>query len=114
MKKIDSFLQKIPVWLSSKVSIFIYLFLFFYLFLFSIVAFIIPSLHDFAPSSELQLVLGNYTNVLSALGASIAAGTGAVVHGKMKKLHESHQKLQNTIDELHRKIDKMSVEKEKE
>lgn len=114
MKGVDNFLKKIPVWLSSKVSIFIYLFLFFYLVIFAIAALLLPSLQDLAPSQNVQLILGNYTNVLSALGASIAAGSGVAIHGKMKSLHESHQKLQDTIDELHKKVDKLSADKKEE
>ena len=109
----NNFLNKIPKLISSKVSIFIYLFLFCYLVIFAIVCLIIPSLDIFAPSEEMQLILGNYTNVLSALGASIAAGSGVFIHSKMKTLHDNHQKLQETMDELHKKIDKLSVENEK-
>ena len=108
MTWINKFLGKIPQWLSSKVSIFIYLFLFFYLVIFAFLCFIVPSMHGLAPSESAQLVLGNYTNVLSALGASIAAGSGVAIHSKINTLHESHQKLQNRIEELHDKIDKLS------
>ncbi|ULQ59164.1 hypothetical protein K7I13_11755 [Brucepastera parasyntrophica] len=54
-----------------------------------------------------QLIMGNYTNVLSALGASIAAGTGAAVHTSVKKLHQKHDTLQQTIQALHEKIEKL-------
>ena len=106
-----NFLGKIPTWLSSKTSIFIYIFLFFYLVIFAVICVIIPDINHLQPSSNAQLVLGNYTNVLSALGASIAAGSGAIVHSKVKKIHQHHEKLQNSIDELHEKLNKISEKK---
>jgi hypothetical protein len=103
-----NFLGKIPVWLSSKTSIFIYIFLFFYLVIFGIIAVIIPDISHLRPTNETQLLLGNYTNVLSALGASIAAGGGVMIHSKVKELHDKHEKLHSAIDELHKKIEKLS------
>ncbi len=97
--------------LSSKVSIFIYLFLFCYLVIVALIAYAVPALSSMAPTQDAQLILGNYTNVLSALGASIAAGTGVAIHGKIKDLHEGHRKLQDRIEELHDKLDRMSAEK---
>ena len=66
MKK---FIDSIPKWLSSKVSIFIYIFLFVYLVLFPALAVILPFMKPLVPTNTTQLILGNYTNVLSALGA---------------------------------------------
>ena len=109
-KHLDSFLTNIPNILSSKVSIFIYLFLFFYLVIFAFICMFIPQLNPFAPSSDVQLVMGNYTNVLSALGASLAAGTGVVTHHNINKLHKSHDLLHETIRELHEKIDNLEKE----
>lgn len=107
-------LKKIPKLLSSKVSIFIYIFLFFYLFVLPVVAFLIPSLEGVKPSDTTQLILGNYTNVLSALGASLAAGSGVAVQTKvvqMQKnydhLKQSHQELKKSLDNSHDKIDAM-------
>lgn len=111
MKIFNNFLTKIPVWLSSKVSIFIYLFLFFYLVVFAILCFVIPSMKELAPSANAQLVLGNYTNVLSALGASIAAGSGVAIHTKIRSLHKKHEELQDSIEELHKKMDRMVQDK---
>lgn len=108
MKSTNEFLKKIPVWMSSKVSIFIYLFLFLYLVLFALICYVIPALNVYAPSQDTQLILGNYTNVLSALGASIAAGSGVAIHSKIKTLHANHEKLQETIDSLHHKLDKLA------
>ena len=106
-KHLDSFLTSIPNILSSKISIFIYLFLFFYLVIFAFICMFIPQLSPFAPSSDVQLVMGNYTNVLSALGASLAAGTGVVTHNSMGKLHKRHDLLHEAIQELHEKIDQL-------
>ena len=107
MKKI---LDRLPAILSSRASIFIYLFLFFYLVVYALICAMIPPLSNYAPSSNVQLVMGNYTNVLSALGASIAAGTGVAAHANIKKLHEKHDRLQSAIDSLHQKIDQMKKE----
>jgi hypothetical protein len=110
-----NFLDKIPVWMASKISIFIYLFLFFYLVIFAVICVVVPDISHWTPTANAQLVLGNYTNVLSALGASIAAGGGVMIHSKVKdlhqkhdELHEKHEKLQHTIDRLHEKLDKIS------
>lgn len=107
MERENRILRKVIVIISGKVSIFIYLFLFFYLVIFAIACYFIPPLEKFAPSEIIQLILGNYTNVLSALGASIAAGSGVFIHHKVKTLHEHNQKLQNSIDELNKKMDKI-------
>ncbi|MCL2561649.1 MAG: hypothetical protein FWE10_04940 [Rikenellaceae bacterium] len=113
MKKIiNNSLSRIPSWLSSKISVFIYIFLFGYLVIFALIAVLVPWLNPYAPSDGAQLVLGNYTNVLSALGASIAAGSGIAIHDKVKAMHERHRKLHDSIDELHRKIDRLSAEKQ--
>lgn len=114
MKYINHFLKNIPIWLSSKTSIFIYLFLFGYLVIFALICYIFPTLHNYAPSQDTQLILGNYTNVLSALGASIAAGSGVAIHRRIKTIHENHEKLQKTIEDLNHKMNKLSeYEKEK-
>lgn len=105
MKKIDKILSKIPNLLSSKISIFIYIFLFFYLVCIPAISVILPFLKNFIPSTSIQLILGNYTNVLSALGASIAAGAGIVTHQGIKKLNNSHEEFQKKLSELHEKID---------
>ncbi|QQO08894.1 hypothetical protein [Breznakiella homolactica] len=107
MEKNGSFLEKIPAVLSSRISIFIYLFLFFYLVIFAALCLLIPALSNLAPTDMTQLIMGNYTNVLSALGASIAAGTGASIHSSVKKLHRKHDVLQETIDALHERLDRI-------
>ena len=108
-EKLSDFLAKIPAILSSGPSIFIYLFLFFYLVIYALLCLLIPQLSPFAPSNDVQLIMGNYTNVLSALGASLAAGTGAATHSSIRKLHKSHELLHTTIKELHEKIDRLEM-----
>ena len=107
MKRCKDFLQKIPGILSSTVSIAIFLFLFAYLVLYALVSAVVPGLQAYQPSSSMQLIMGNYTNVLSALGASIAAGTGAAAHHSIKKLHKRHDEMKKLMDELHAKVDRL-------
>lgn len=98
---------KLPDWLNSGVSMFIYLFLFFYLVVFALFTIFIPELSSLKPSSDMQLIWGNYTNVLSALGASIAAGSGVTVHKNLKRLHEKHDATDASTEELRKTIEKM-------
>ncbi|MGX7148650.1 hypothetical protein [Enterococcus ureasiticus] len=117
MKKVNQFLEQIPALLSSKISIFIYLFLFFYLIVFAVLTMWIPLLKNVQPSANVQLILGNYTNVLSALGASLAAGSGTLIHHSLSTLHKKHDKmhdeLQKAIAGLHDKIDRLEEENKK-
>jgi len=99
------FLQAIPGILASNISIFIFIFLFIYLVIFGLVGLFVDWL---APSAAAQLVLGNYTNVTSALGAAIAAGASTQHLSQVRKLHHSHEELKHLIEGLHHKIDKMS------
>lgn len=109
----EKLLQKIPALLASKISIFIYLFLFFYLVIFAFITKVVPAVHSLSPDNNVQLILGNYTNVLSALGASIAAGNGVVVRSRMDKMqrrHEDmHQELTDKIAELHVKLEHLEA-----
>lgn len=118
MKKVNPFLEKIPALLASKISIFIYLFLFFYLVVFAVLTMWLPALKNVQPSANIQLILGNYTNVLSALGASLAAGSGTLIHHSLSTLHKKHDtmhdEMQKTIAELHEKIDRLERLKQKE
>ena len=107
VERINSWLSKIPALLSSNTSIFIYLFLFSYLVVFPIICSVIPFFKHYMPSDMQQLILGNYTNVLSALGASIAAGSGVAVNHKMKESHQKHYHLVNAINELNQKLDQL-------
>jgi uncharacterized coiled-coil DUF342 family protein len=55
-----------------------------------------------------MLIGDNYTSVLAALGASIAAGAGVATHKKMNDYKQKHDDLQESIKELHKKVDKLS------
>jgi hypothetical protein len=105
MQRINQQLRKVPALLSSTPSIFIFIFLFVYLFIFGVVGLVIPA---FEPSSAVQLVFGNYTNVLSALGAALAAGAGSVHAERLKDLHRKHEAISQSLDDLHRKVDELS------
>lgn len=104
MASLRQLLAKIPALLSSLPSIFIFVFLFVYLFIFGVIGLFVPSLE---PSSSTQLVFGNYTNVLSALGAALAAGAGTVHAKRLKELHDKHEELQTSLQALHDKVDKL-------
>ena len=109
MSKFQKMLAAIPRVLSNNVSIFIYLFLFCYLVLWALLTKLVPALQAAAPSSDSQLILGNYTNVLSALGASIAAGAGSQAHKSVKQLHEKHAELHQSVQDLHSKLDALQA-----
>lgn len=95
-------LQAIPGILASNVSIFVFIFLFIYLVVFGLIGLFVEGL---APSANMQLVLGNYTNVTSALGAAIAAGASTHNLSQMRKLHGKHEELKTLVESLHAKID---------
>lgn len=97
-------LNKIPALLSSPLSVFIFIFLFVYLFGFGLIGLFIPSLE---PSANTQLVFGNYTNVLSALGAALAAGAGAKHTKSFRELHEKHDKLQETLTAIDERLNRL-------
>jgi hypothetical protein len=99
----QGFFQKIPALISSKFSIVIFLLLFVYLVIFGILG-QIPSLKFLEPSSISQLILGNYTNVLSALGAAIAAGTGVSIHKKVKQHKAAQDEMKETLARLESKL----------
>ena len=102
---LDKFLNAIPRVLAGKVSIFIFIFLFVYLVIFGLLGLFITSL---APTAEVQLILGNYTNVTSALGAAIAAGASTAHLVQSRKNRETADKLKQSINDLHAKVDKLS------
>lgn len=105
MKTLHRLLAKIPALLSSQVSVFIFIFLFVYLFIVGLLGLAVKSLE---PSANVQLVFGNYTNVLSALGAALAAGSGAKHTQSLKELHAKHGELQASLRELHDKVDTLT------
>ncbi|MDR0887205.1 MAG: hypothetical protein LBM97_00760 [Candidatus Nomurabacteria bacterium] len=101
----ESFLNKIiSELLAGKISIAIYILMFIYLVILPLIAFI-PLFSNLMPSTTAMLIGDNYTSVLAALGASIAAGSGVAIHAHVKKYTKKHQK-QN--DELGRKIQDLS------
>jgi len=99
------FLEAIPGMLSSNLSIFIFIFLFIYLVGFGIIGLFYEKL---APSASIQLVLGNYTNVTSALGAAIAAGASTHSLSQVRSMRRHHDELRQLIAALHEKVDKTS------
>ncbi len=105
MSSLHKALAKIPALLSSMPSIFIFIFLFVYLVIFGLLGLALPRL---APSNDLQLIFGNYTNVLSALGASLAAGAGAVHTKRLREIHKKHLEIEASLKDLHSKIDRLS------
>ncbi|MGM5630231.1 hypothetical protein O2K51_04955 [Apibacter raozihei] len=107
MNLLNRVFSQIPAVLSSKLSIFIYLFLFFYLVIFALMCAIIPTWKEYAPSDTSQLIFGNYTNVLSALGASIAAGSGIVIHKNIRMIHQNHKELLDSINKLHEHLNQV-------
>ena len=107
MKKQSTLSKVLSVAISGKVAIAIYIGLFIYLVVLPLVS-LIPGLGFLMPSSDAMLVGGNYTNVLAALGASLAAGAGVVAVHHVHKLHKKHAELEESIKELHEKIDKLS------
>ena len=103
-QKGPKFLQAIPGILASNVSIFIFIFLFIYLVIFGVIGIFVDWL---APTDNMQLILGNYTNVTSALGAAIAAGASTQHLTQVRKLHHKHEELKSLIEGLHTKVDKI-------
>jgi hypothetical protein len=90
--------------LSGRVSIIIYVAMFIYLVPIPLIAFL-PNMEWLMPSTAAMLIGDNYTSVLAALGASIAAGAGVSAHKKIKEYQKKHDEMQKSIDELHVKLD---------
>jgi hypothetical protein len=110
MNKFDKFLNIIPKIMNSKLSICIYLAMFVYLVILPILSYV-PGLEEilqFSRNQTVMLIGDNYTSVLAALGASIAAGMGVSAHVARKKYEKSHQQMKQSIDELHAKLDRLS------
>lgn len=81
----DRVLGRLPNVLSSKPVIMFGIFLFFYLFVYAGIQSILG--HAGAVSTNTQLILGNYTNVSSSVGAGIAAGTGLTLVKRQRRAH---------------------------
>jgi hypothetical protein len=91
--------------------------LFIYLVGFGLLGLVVKGLE---PSDTIQLILGNYTNVTSATGASIAAGAGlttvattSAVLGHVRRnsqrydeLKQSHEELKKMVAEIHHTVHK--------
>ncbi|MDN6968469.1 hypothetical protein FCS83_07880 [Oenococcus sp. UCMA 17063] len=105
--ELNIFLTSIPKVLSSKISIIIFLILFVYLVIFGILG-LLPVFKVLEPTNTAQLILGNYTNVLSALGAAIAAGVGTSVHKHIRAHRQQTADLQATVDRLEKEITELS------
>lgn len=86
MRLLHRALDAIPRLLASTVAITFLVLLFFYLVVLGAIGLFIP---DLEPSVAAQLVLGNYTNVTSAIGASLAASIGTVSLREVRK-HRAH------------------------
>jgi hypothetical protein len=83
--RMDSLLGKLPNLLSSKPVIIFGIILFCYLFLYAGIASLLG--HSGAVSANTQLILGNYTNVSSSVGAGIAAGAGLTLLKRQSRAH---------------------------
>jgi hypothetical protein len=105
---VNKFSQIISALLSGKASIIIYILMFIYLVPVAIAG-LIPGLEWIEPSANLMLIGDNYTSVLAALGASIAAGAGVATHKKLNDYKQNHQEMQASMAQLHEKIDKLSA-----
>lgn len=79
-------LGRLPNLLSSKPVIVFGIFLFFYLFVFAGLATLFG--HPAAVSTNIQLILGNYTNVSSSVGAGIAAGASLTLVKRQRHAHK--------------------------
>lgn len=82
MHEIDEFLSAFSKALASKAAIFILIFIGIYILGFGVLGLVFKPLE---PSVSMQLLLGNYTNVTSALGATIAAGASVATYHHVKK-----------------------------
>jgi len=84
--KIAELLGRLPNLLSSRPVILFGILLFFYLFIFAGIATLLG--YPTAVSTNTQLILGNYTNVSSSVGAGIAAGASLTL---VKRQHHAHK-----------------------
>jgi hypothetical protein len=82
---LDRILGRLPSLLSSKPVIIFGIFLFCYLFLYAGIASLLG--HAGAVTANTQLILGNYTNVSSSVGAGIAAGAGVAILKRQRRAH---------------------------
>jgi hypothetical protein len=83
--RLDQILGRLPGLLSSKPVIIFGIVLFCYLFVFAGIASLLG--HSDAVTANTQLILGNYTNVSSSVGAGIAAGAGLTLLKRQRRAH---------------------------
>jgi hypothetical protein len=81
----ERLLGRLPGLLSSKPVIIFGIILFFYLFVFAGIESLLG--HPTAVTANTQLILGNYTNVSSSVGAGIAAGAGLTLIKRQRHAH---------------------------
>jgi hypothetical protein len=82
---LERLLGRLPGILSSKPVIIFGILLFCYLFVYAGIASLLG--HAGAVSANTQLILGNYTNVSSSVGAGIAAGAGLTLLKRQNRVH---------------------------
>jgi hypothetical protein len=95
--KFAELLGRLPNLLSSKPVIIFGIFLFFYLFVFAGIATLFG--HPGAVSTNTQLILGNYTNVSSSVGAGIAAGASLTLIKRQRHAHRLAEAAHTTAEE---------------
>ncbi len=84
--RMDKILGRLPNILSSKPVIVFGILLFLYLFVFAGLASLLG--HSGLVSANTQLILGNYTNVSSSVGAGIAAGASLTLVKRQRRAHK--------------------------
>ena len=102
--RVRRLLAHLPAVLSSTAVIAFGVFLFFYLFVFAAAATWLG--HPDAVSQQWQLILGNYTNVSSSVGAGIAAGLGVKAVKHMRAAEKRHA----AADKLHAETQRLTQE----
>lgn len=96
----QKFMSAIPQALSSTSYQIFMIILFLYLFVYAgIETFFLKNPN--AVSQNAQLILGNETNVSSALGSAIAAGAGLTALKHSRKTHRLQEETHRLIRELH-------------
>lgn len=113
--KFAQLLGRLPNLLSSRPVILFGIFLFFYLFVFAGIATLLG--HPNAVSTNVQLILGNYTNVSSSVGAGIAAGASLTLvkrqrhaHRLAQAAHEAAMEARQFAQETHRLLHQLHPE----
>ena len=103
MKRLDAILAYVPRFLSSRVSVLIGVLLFCYLFVFGGIAALLGHA-DWVPDGA-QLIFGNYTNVLSMVGAGVAAGASHSAAKNMKAARRQHVQTHQLLAQINAKLD---------